>query len=269
MGFQRPHQLSRGRAQAAVGQAPGRAPAPPTPSGGWPPTSRGRPPRDARALGTAEDFRHGLHGPASPLRSPQQRPQLHRAGQCQELLGHVHCCLQEAPHGLPGLVQPGPQGLLVSPHPISSLEAVSPVAQWSGAGGPAAGRLAEAGLLRPPLSASALAFPGWPASCGLLSPTPRRVWASARSQRTRVSLKLLRTPGCSAGADCGKQVSFMLQMRAWSRVGCRPRAAACWGSGLWGRWAWGASPAPPSCLHPRGQSAHSDSRSLTLTGPCG
>lgn len=32
------------------------------------------------------------------------------------------------------------------PHPISPLQAVSPVALWSGVVGPAAGRLAEAGL---------------------------------------------------------------------------------------------------------------------------
>lgn len=192
MGFQRPHQLSTGRArdggtvrpcphshcptsqtrgqsltQAAVGQARGGLlPHQLLQVGGLIPVEGG-PPWDARALGTAEDFRHGLQGPASPLRSPQQRPQLHQAGQCQELersprmppsldqgrtlpgapspspllpkpsqdlpipaasplglpagvegewaaylLGHVLCCLQEAPHGLPGLVQPRPQGLL-------------------------------------------------------------------------------------------------------------------------------------------------------------
>lgn len=45
----------------------------------------GGPPGDARPPGTAEGLGHSLQGSTCSLGSPQQCPELHQAGQCQEL----------------------------------------------------------------------------------------------------------------------------------------------------------------------------------------
>ena len=85
-------------------------------------------------------------------------------------------------------------------------------------------------------------------------------------------LKLLRTPGSSAGVGRGKQVLFTLQMRPWSQ-GTVPAD----GSGLLGKWPAGTpdvgfSPESTAWSQPRGQSAplshYSSARSVlrTLTG---
>lgn len=95
---------SRGRSltQAAVGLGRGwLLPRPLLQVAGLVPVEGG-PPGDARSPGTAEGLRHSLQGSTCSLGSPQQRPELHQAGQCPELeRGH-----QTMPVALPASHEP-------------------------------------------------------------------------------------------------------------------------------------------------------------------